>query len=707
MSDIDFAIELSEFNAGFSPLAHLDDKTFVGASGQASDMKADIISKPGFLTQSPALADLTNGNQSGVVDQLIRHILDKPTADDTTFAVGTSKLFKLSPTAVISGGSPSWPQAITLQITNSHVLDLEASSSQYASLSAATKLNFIGNLTIEGRVKFETKPSTSNSMNFLQVRETATDRQPYGFFFHNDSVRGEELAFAHQNADDDFDFDDVTVPWSPSTGVWYHVAVVIQGSKVRYYVDGVQQGEEKTLAFSRNVVGTPVLFIGSNEGSGNYMDGKINNFRVWAVARTQDQILWGMNRSLTEGNGLKGSWYAVNNHNDLSSNGNDLTASGSPVFDTDVPFATFNDEMTEGESVIRLKENLFVFYNKASDGDIAAMPLSTEVIDPNWGSTTDHALEKALHPSAVKEDILVFGNGRYVGVYVQGLGTLDAHKLDFGEGSEVADVVFHANVWWIAVNFGEGKRGQIYLYDGSATSNILSDEAGVGDQKIGFLYVLNGNVFVAYDDKSSDGFSIGVLQGRTIKPLRYFKGTLPDHRQKALFKNTLLFVSSADIWSFGASVDQLPIQISKLADGGHTTVGGIASPFGTPMVASSDGGSNHRLAKFSGFSTDSNYKSVFIDITKDRMLGKVHTIVVSTKALGANAKAEITLEGNQGDKTSNTLVVTGTGKTRHIFKTLTLPAVEDVRVIVSYANGHATNDCPIRKIALLGSFIER
>ena len=477
MSDIDFAITLSEFNAGFSPLAHLDDKTFVGASGQASDMKADIISKPGFLTQSPALADLTNGNQSGVVDQLIRHILDKPTASDTTFAIGTTKLFKLSSTTVTSGGSPSWPQAVT--------------------------------------------------------------------------------------------------------------------------------------------------------------------------------------------------------------------------------------DMTEGESVIRLKANLYGFFNKASGGDILKMPLSTEVIDPDWGSTTDLALEKAPHPSAVKEDIMVFGNGRYLGVFIEGLATLDTQKLDFGEGSEVVDVVFHANIWWIAVNFGEGKRGQIYLYDGSAISNILSDEAGVGDQKIGFLYVLNGNVFVAYDDKSSDGFSIGVLQGRIIKPLRYFKGTLPTHRQKALYKNTILFVSSVDIWSFGASVEQLPIQISKLADGGYATIGGIASPFGTPMVASSDGGSNHRLAKFGGYSTDSNYKSVFIDITKDRNLGKVHTILVSTKALGANAKSEITLEGNQGDKTSNILIVTGTGKTRHVFKTLTLPAVEDVRTIVSYANGHVTNDCPIRKIILLGSFVER
>ncbi len=477
MQDVDFKIELDQFNEGLSPLAHVDDKTFIGNRGQASEMKADIISKPGFITQSPALADLTNGNQAGVVDQLIRHILDKPTAVDTTYAVGTTKLFKLSSTEVISGGTPSWPQTIA--------------------------------------------------------------------------------------------------------------------------------------------------------------------------------------------------------------------------------------NMVEGESVIRLKANLFTFYNKASGGDIAAMPLSTEVIDATWGSVTDQALEKAPHPSAAKEDVMVFGNGRYLGVYVEGLNILDTQKLDFGEGSEVADVVFHSNVWWIAVNYGEGKRGQIYLYDGSAASNILSDEAGVGDQRIGFLYVLNGVIFVSYESKSSDGYSIGYLSGKIIKPLRYFTGSLPDHRQKALYKNTIISVSGQDIYSCGASVGQLPIQISRLADGGHANIGGIAAPFGTPLIASSDGDTNHRLAKFDGFSTDSNWKSIFLDTARGVDLGKIVKVIVQTKPLALNARCDITLEGDQGAETSSALVVSGEGKTWHVFKSIDLKAVPNVRVVINYANGDTINDCPVRKITLLGNFVER
>ena len=478
MSDYDFGIKLEGFSDGLAPLAHLDSRTFLGSKGQASSMRADVISNPGFIQQSPALANLTNGTQAGVVDQLIRFILDKPTASTTTFAIGTTKLFKLSSTAVTSGGSPSWPQTVT--------------------------------------------------------------------------------------------------------------------------------------------------------------------------------------------------------------------------------------DMTEGESVIRLKANLYGFFNKASGGDILQMPLATEVIDPDWGSSNDEALEDALHPVAAKEDIMVFGNGRYVGIYVEGSSTLDVQKLDFGEGAEVADIVFNANVWYIAVNYGEGRRGQIYLYDGSAISNVLSDEAGLGNQKIGFLFVFNGIVYVAYQDNTSGAFAIGWMSGRQLKPLRYFAGSLPDHRQKTLYKNTILFVSDEDIFSCGAPVEQLSIQISDLADAGYATVGGLAAPFGTPMVASTDGSTNYRLAKFSGLSVDSNWKSLSLDVTDGRKLGKITCVIVSTQALSSGAKAELTLEGNQGIlDDSDTFSITGANKIRHVFRSINLKSAQDVRVVLDSSNGHASNACPIRKIELLGNFVDR
>ena len=483
MADTDFVITIDSFNEGLSPLAHLDSKTFNGNKGQASEIQADILSNPGYLQQSPALVNLTNGSQAGVVDQPINFILDKPVSATVTYAVGDTKLFKLSPTTVISGGTPSWPQAVTT--------------------------------------------------------------------------------------------------------------------------------------------------------------------------------------------------------------------------------------MVDGESVIQLKSNIFVFYNKTSGGDIAVMPISTEVIDPDWGSATDKALEKAIHPCAVKEDIMVFGNGRYLGVYIEGKAILNVQKLDFGDGAEVADVLFYNNLWYIAVNYNEGRRSQIFLYDASATSAQLSDEVAVGNQQIGFLFVTNGILYIAYQDNTTGFFAIGWLSGRQLKPLRYFAGTLPTHRQKCLYMNTILFVSDENLLSCGAVVDQLPIQISNVASGGYDDVGGIAAPFGIPLVASSDVSGEidyFRIAKFSGLSASGFWKSIFIDVTKERNLGKISTVIVITKPLEANAKAEVTIEGNLGAHTSNILTVQNegavVGKTRHVFRTINLPAVEDIRCIISHANSNTTVNCPIRKIIILGNFTE-
>lgn len=477
MADTNFSFTIEDFNQGLSPLAHLDNKTFFGAKGQASDMLADIISKPGFVTQSPNLSTLTNGNQSGVVTELIRYILDQPISSNLTYALGTSKLFRVTSDTITSGGSPSYPQSVT--------------------------------------------------------------------------------------------------------------------------------------------------------------------------------------------------------------------------------------DMVAGESLVRLNANLYGFYNKASGGDIFKMPLSTEVIVANWGSTNDTALIDAPHPVCVKEDIMLFGNGQYVGLFIEGTNTLNTQHLDFGSGAEVVDIVFTSNNFWIAVNSGEGKRGQIYLYDAGAQSNQLNDEAGIGDQQIGFLYVYNGNVYVTYEDTSSDAYVLGFVSGKSIKPLRYFSGSLPNHRQKALYKDTILFTNGTNILSMGASVEQLPLQISNLTDGGYATIGAVASPFGTPMISSTDGGSNFQIAKFNGYSVDSVWKSRFYDITRGRSLGKITDIIVYSKALAANARCDISIETDQGAHTTNSYQYSGVGITRKLFTSINAPQAQDYRLVISWSNGNTTNDCPIRKIEVLGNYVER
>lgn len=367
---------------------------------------------------------------------------------------------------------------------------------------------------------------------------------------------------------------------------------------------------------------------------------------------------------------------------------------------------------TNGESLQIIKGNLYYLYNTAGGGDIGKFNLNA-TFDDDWGSTVPTgaaALQNAIHPSDKKEDILLFGNGRYVGTYIVATNTLAPTKLDFGNEAVVADVLYNSGQWYIAVNSGitgtNRTEGQIYTYEGAASVSTLSDEAGVGMQRIGFLYRINGVIYVAYQDLSSTGFIIGYIAGAQIKPLARFTGALPTFAQKTLYKNTILFLSSGLVYSAGAFVDTLPFQLSKHADGGYATVGAIAAPFGTPIISSTDGGSNFRLAQFSGFDTACSWKSIVFPLVSGLNQAYIDSVTVLTKSLGASARCDLTIEANQATTTSTSQSITGTAKTRHYFSNLGISAIQDFRVALSWSNGNSSNDCAIRKIIVKGHWLE-
>lgn len=485
-TDNNFVINFDSFNLGFAPLAHLDSLTSLGKAGHASAMSnVDIISKPPLLTQGPGLATLTNGTEAGVVSELINFIIDKAVASDVSYAIGNTKLFKLSSTTVASGGTPSWPRTIT-------------------------------------------------------------------------------------NA-------------------------------------------------------------------------------------------------------------------------------------------------TGGNSCIEFQGSLYYFYNKSSGGDCGKYDLAS-TFDDDWASTVPTgyaALQSAPHPVAKKEDIMLFANGRYVGTYVSSTTTLAPTKLDFGANTEVADVAFHANQWYIAVNEGittgtNRASGQIYLYDGAAVSSILSDEVALGVQKIGWIYPVNGIVYVAYQDLSSaGGFAIGYVSGRQIKSLAFFTGSLPTFAQRTLYLNTILFISNALVYSAGAVIDKLPFQISQLADGGFSTIGAISAPFGVPLIASSQS-TSFKLAKFSGYDTACNWRSIIIPTISGRSLGFIDTIIVLVSNLATNASVSLKIEANQAQSTSSAMTITGANKRRFVFtsKDIGLGKIEDLRLFLDFSGGSASANVLVRSIMLIGHFVE-
>lgn len=357
----------------------------------------------------------------------------------------------------------------------------------------------------------------------------------------------------------------------------------------------------------------------------------------------------------------------------------------------------------EGESIQLLKGNLLYFFNTASAGQIGKYDFSTYT--DNWTV----GLQKAPHPSDKKEDIVCFGNGRYLGVYIAETNSMTVDKLDFGGDMEVADVLYNAGLWYIAVNSNvtgtNRAEGQIYLYDGAALINTLTDETGVGMQKIGFLYRINGIVYLAYEDTTSTGFIIGYVNGKGISPLCRFTGSLPTFNKKTLYKNTILFLSGNLAYSAGAIVPQLPYQLSQIATSLYANATAIAAPFGVPMIAS-DNASTYVISKFNGYNVTSSWKGIVIPLSAGKMKGMITEITVLTNTLASGASCALTIEYNQASSTTTAKTITGVGKRRHFFTNFGVNGMEDARICLNFAGGSATNNVAIRNIVVNGNWIE-
>lgn len=220
-------------------------------------------------------------------------------------------------------------------MANTHSLDLESSSSQYAAANDHASLDITGNLTIEAWVKFES--FSSNTMTIVGKYHTASGQQSYLFFY--DGVGNTiNLGISSNGSNANFG----TVSWTPTLGQWYHLAVVYTtGGTADFYVNSVQQGTQQTgintsIFNSTEKVG--IGAVGINGGVGGYFDGKIDDVRIWSTNRSQAQIAANYRTELV-GNetNLNAYWKLNNAYTDSTANANTLTASGSPVFSTDVP----------------------------------------------------------------------------------------------------------------------------------------------------------------------------------------------------------------------------------------------------------------------------------------------------------------------------------------------------------------------------------
>lgn len=227
-----------------------------------------------------------------------------------------------------------------------YCLDLESSSSQYASRADTTSLSITGDLTVESWVKFESKATAGNANMIVAKFTRSTNNRSYAFGWDNGFSTGSNRLFliVDETGANDGNSTLGRTTWDPSTGVWYHVATTFDAgspSAIALYIDGVSQtvtydynnansiydGNEATAIGVFDVGSTPI----------NFFDGKFALTRLWSSVRSQSEIDTNKCVILGSTTNLAAEWTLNNTYFDNSGNANTLTPSGSPVFAVDGP----------------------------------------------------------------------------------------------------------------------------------------------------------------------------------------------------------------------------------------------------------------------------------------------------------------------------------------------------------------------------------
>jgi hypothetical protein len=178
--------------------------------------------------------------------------------------------------------------------------DFEASSSQYLHAADSASLSIVGNLTLEAWVKFESLPTDGVVMNVVAKADNGGNFSWSWGLINNSGTYNAYFTGSSDGTNlDILTTSDVT--WTPSTGTWYHYAVVYStAGEIKFYVNGAQQGAtttgEATSIFNGNAkLGIGVRLI-DNGGPAGFFDGVIDDVRVWNTNRSEAQIA--ANRSI-------------------------------------------------------------------------------------------------------------------------------------------------------------------------------------------------------------------------------------------------------------------------------------------------------------------------------------------------------------------------------------------------------------------------
>lgn len=204
---------------------------------------------------------------------------------------------------------------------NTSAADLEDSSSQYFSAADSASLSFTSDFTVELWVKLETVDAGgSNVRRRLVAKYNAGLGAPASSFSFgtlykgaSDSTYNFELFLSDSSGNEDVISKAFT---TPIAGTWYHWAVTWTAATktAEFFIDASSQGTAIGTNVAALGAGDALFTIGQSAtlSAGQYLDGIVDDVRVWSDIRTGTEITNNYNTELTGSEANLVAYYPFN-----------------------------------------------------------------------------------------------------------------------------------------------------------------------------------------------------------------------------------------------------------------------------------------------------------------------------------------------------------------------------------------------------------
>lgn len=226
---------------------------------------------------------------------------------------------------------------------NTNSILFAKASSQRLSIVDAASLKPSGNFTIQAWIKYTT--ASDNNTYLIFASRNNTGGKYSGFELYLDVGKVNLFSAKNTGTVSGTDFQVATSTGTVNDGAWHHIAGTYDGSNLTCFIDGVQDGQTAwTNAAAYNATNYPRIAELKTDTDGDilFFDGKIDEVRLYSVARTGANILSDWKTVLTTYTNLNAYWKMDEGSGtttaDATTNANTATFVNTPTWSTDVPF---------------------------------------------------------------------------------------------------------------------------------------------------------------------------------------------------------------------------------------------------------------------------------------------------------------------------------------------------------------------------------